>query len=303
MSNLDARLRVMDLFSGYQQVLSLSSPTVEAFGPVDVPTTLAKAGNDALAKLVDQFPERFPGFIASLPMSSPGAAIREAERAVQQLGAMGVQIYTSVNGHPIDQPEILEVFGRMVELGRPVWLHPIRPMNAPDYPTEDYSKFDLWWAFGWPHETSIAMGRLVFAGLFDRWPDLTVITHHAGGTVPMFEGRIKHGLSLLGSRNTPEMAAMVATDLVEQPLSAFRRFYVDTATFGSRGALECARDFFGIDKMLFASDMPFDPEQGAGFIRETLRSIQEMDLTAKERSAILKDNFETLMKRKSQICQ
>jgi aminocarboxymuconate-semialdehyde decarboxylase len=252
---------------------------------------------------VDQNPKRFPGFVASLPITNPAAAIQEAERAVQQLGAVGVQIYTSVNGQPVDRPETLEVFGCMAELSRPVWLHPIRSMNAADYPNEDFSKFDLWWAFGWPHETSLAMGRLAFAGVFDRWPELIVITHHAGGTIPMLEGRIEHGLSSLGTRNTPDLAAAVATELSERPISAFRRFYADTATFGSRAALECAREFFGIEKLLFATDMPFDPEQGVGFIRETLRSIHEMDLTATERSAILHGNFEKLTSWEPRVCQ
>ena len=122
----------------------------------------------------------------------------------------------------------------MAELGRPVWLHPLLTMATPDYPNESVSKYDLWWAFGWPHETSVAMGRLVFAGVFDRWPQLTVITHHGGGTIPMCEGRIEHGLTELGTRNGPDMAHAVATDLREPPLTAFHRFYADTATFGSR---------------------------------------------------------------------
>jgi len=140
------------------------------------------------------------------------------------------------------------------------------------------------------------MGRLVFAGLFDRWPNLTVITHHGGGTIPMLEGRIERGLSVLGTRNPPEMTEAVATDLTEQPISAFRRFYADTATFGSRGALQCACDFFGADKLLFATDMPFGPDQGVGLIRETLRCIDAIDLSDSERSTILEHGFQTLVK-------
>jgi len=303
MSDVGARFRVMDLFPGYRQILSLSSPPVEAFAAASGAIALAQIGNDALAKLVEQHSDRFPGFVASLPMTSLDAAIREAERAVLRLGAVGVQIYTSVNGHPIDRPETLEVFSKMAELGRPIWLHPLRPITAPDYPTETYSKYDLWWAFGWPHETSVAMGRIVFAGVFDRWPTLKIITHHAGGTIPMFEGRIEHGLATLGTRNAPEMDDSIVTNLAEPPLSAFHRFYADTATFGSSGALECAREFFGVDKLLFATDMPFDPEQGVRFIRETLRSIREMELTPTERSLILEGNFEKLANRESQVCK
>ena len=295
MSELDARLRVMDQFPGYRQVLSLSSPTIEALAMGASAVELARIGNDALAQLVAQRRDRFPGFIASLPMDQPEAAAREAERAIKELGAVGVQVYTSVRGQPLDRPETLALLGVLAELRRPIWLHPIRPMTAPDYAEEPVSKFDLWWAFGWPHETSLAMGRLVFAGVFDRWPELAIITHHVGGTIPLFAGRIEHGLSLLGTRNPPEHQAAVATTLQEPPLAAFRRFFADTASFGSRSALECGRDFFGTEKLLFATDMPFDPEQGTGFIRETLRAIEEMNLSAAERFAILEGNANRLL--------
>ncbi|MBA3482951.1 MAG: amidohydrolase family protein [Pirellulales bacterium] len=295
MSVLDARLRVMDEFPGYRQILSLSSPTIETLAPAQRGVDLARAGNDALAKLVEDRPDRFPGFIASLPMDSPEEAVREANRAVSNLGAVGVQIYTSVHGRPLDRPETLEIFGALAELKRPVWLHPIKAMSAADYPEETVSKYDLWWAFGWPHETSVAMGRLVFAGIFDRWPDLAVITHHVGGTIPLFAGRIDSGLSRLGTRNPPEHTSAVTTELKEPPLTAFRRFFADTASFGSRAALECGRDFFGVNKLLFATDMPFDPEQGPGYIRDTLRAIDDMQLAEPDRDAILEDNIRNLL--------
>jgi uncharacterized protein len=296
MTSVDARLRVMDQFPAYRQILSLASPTVEALAPGEGSVELARVGNDALATLVARWPDRFPGFIASLPMGQPDAALREAERAVEQLGAVGVQVYTSVNGQPLDRPEFLELFNVMAELDRLVWLHPIRAMTTPDYPTETLSKFDLWWAFGWPHETSLAMGRLVFAGVFDRWPNLAVITHHVGGTIPMFAGRIESGLSVLGTRSAPDQAWAVANELAEPPITAFRRFYADTASFGSRPALDCGRAFFGIEKLLFATDMPFDPEQGPGYIRDTIRAIHEMDLSGSERSAIFEDNIKRLLR-------
>lgn len=162
----------------------------------------------------------------------------------------------------------------------------------PDYPTESISKLDLWWAFGWPYDTSVAMMRLVCAGIFERWPDLAIITHHAGGLIPIMEGRIEFGLDYQCHRNPP--AAM--TMATHQPLSAsLRRFYADTASFGSRIPLEAARLFFGVERMLFASDMPFDPEEGPGFIRAGVRLLNDMDLTDSERRAILYDNARRLL--------
>jgi aminocarboxymuconate-semialdehyde decarboxylase len=293
LTDLGERLRVMDRFPGYRQILSLASPTVDTLGGEERAAELARVGNDALAATVAAHPERFPGFIASLPLSVPDSAAAEAERAVRQLGAVGVQLYSNVNGRPLDEPATLALIEHLAGLGCPLWLHPIRPLSFADYATESASRYDLWWAFGWPYETSVAMVRLALAGLFDRWPGLVVITHHVGGILPMMEGRIASGLDLEGKRNPPEL---VRTALRERPVEALRRFHADTASFGSRAAVECGRAFFGVGRLLFATDMPFDPEEGPGFIRDTLRVLAEMDLTAEQRRAVLSGNARRLLR-------
>ena len=295
LTDLEARFRVMDKFPGYRQTPSLVSPPLEFIaGPKDTPD-LARIANDAMGELIERHRDRFPGFVAALPMNHPDAAAAEAERATRSLGACGVQFFTNVSGHPLDEPESLTLLGRMAELDCPVWLHPARGMKVPDYPTEEHSKFELWWALGWPYETSLAMARLVFAGAFDRWPNLKIITHHVGGMIPMMEGRLGPGMELLGTRTPQECADVVTTSLSEPLLDALRRFYADTASFGSRSAIECGQAFFGTDKLLFASDMPFDPEGGAGYIRETLRAIKEMELSDSARAKILHGNAERLL--------
>lgn len=276
MGKLDERLRIMDEFPGYRQILSLASPTVESIATPGASPELARIGNDAQAEWVSLQPDRFPGFIASLPMNHPRAALTEARRSIEELGALGIQIYTHINGKAIDRPEVMELFELMSELDRPVWLHPLRASNVADYPDEAVSKYDIWWAFGWPHETSVCASRLVFAGVFDRWPDLKIITHHAGGTIPMMEGRIELGLEKLGTRYPPQHPEAAETVLREKPIDAFRRFYADTATFGSRNAIDCGTRFFGQDKMMFASDFPF-----AG-IRESLEAVEGMGSSLKE---------------------
>ena len=296
MSDVEARLKLMDGFRDYSQIISLSSPTVDMLAPGAGAATLARAANESMAALCQRHPSSFRGYIATVSVTDPLETCREAQRAILELGAVGIQLYTSVNGLPLDRPEFADVFACMAELRRPILLHPIRSINAPDYGSESRSKFDLWWAFGWPHETSIAMGRLVFAGVFDRWPELAIITHHVGGTIPMFAGRIESGLALLGSRNSPEDAWTITSDLKEPPLQAFKRFYADTASFGARSALECGREFFGLSHMLFASDMPFDPEKGQKYIRDTIRAIHDMQLDDSERSAIFEGNIKRLLR-------
>jgi len=295
MVDLEARLQLMDQFPGYSQILSLASPTIESLADPQGSPELARIGNDAMAAAVSKYKHRFPGFIASLPMNNPEAALTEISRAVEKLGAVGFQIYTNVNGQPVDKREYLQIFEAAGELRVPVWLHPVRSMMTADYSEESYSKYDLWWAFGWPYETSIAMGRLVFSGIFDRYPDLVVITHHVGGMIPMMRGRIESGLSLMGTRNPPELSEATDTNLKGLPLKAFQKFYADTASFGSREAIECGLAFFGADRLLFGTDMPFDPEEGIGYIRDTLNAIDEMALELEERKAILSGNAHRLL--------
>ena len=268
MSNLDERRRIMDSFEGYRQLLSLASPAPESIAGPSVSPELVRIGNDCLAEWCDRDPIRFPGFVASLPMNHPEAAILEARRALSELGAVGVQVYTHVNGLPLDRPEYLAVLEMLAQLNSPVWLHPLRSSRQSDYPDESISKFDLWWAFGWPHETSVCAGRLVFSGLFDRCPDLKIITHHAGGTIPMVEGRLDSGLAVLGTRYAPEEQQAAETPLQEPAIEAFRRFHADTATFGSRLGIEAAMAFFGSQQMYFATDFPF-----AG-IERSIRSVE-----------------------------
>ena len=296
LTDLELRFRIMDRFGDYVQVLTLASPPIELLGaPPDTPE-LARLANDGMAELVATYPGRFPAFVASLPMNNPDAALDEIDRATRELGATGVQIFSNVNGRPLDEPEFRPLFDRMAQLHLPIWLHPARGSRFADYQTEKRSRYDLWWVFGWPYETTIAMGRLVFAGIFDRHPDILIITHHTGGMLPFFEGRAGAGLDQLGSRTDDPDDALALGRIRRRPLDYFRMFYGDTALFGSRPGLECGVAFFGADRLLFGTDMPFDPEKGPGFIRETIRSIEEMDISAEDKMKIYQGNARRLLK-------
>src|SRR5260370_16641114 len=159
---------------------------MEAWAGPEKSPELAEIANDGLAELVAQHPNRFAGFIASLPMNNPAAAVKEIERAVKNLGAAGVQIFTNVNGRPLDEPDFLPIFEKVAELDVPLWVHPARGAGFPDYQTEKKSKFELWWVFGWPYETSVFMARMVFAGIFDRFPKIKIIPHHPAALFPYF---------------------------------------------------------------------------------------------------------------------
>jgi uncharacterized protein len=298
LTDLDLRFRIMDGFKDYVQVLTLASPPIEALGAPAKTPEFARLANDGMAELVAKHSDRFPGFVASVAMNNPEAALREIDRATTDLGATGIQIFTNINGRALDDPEFQPIFDKMAELNLPIWLHPTRGSGFADYQTEKRSRYDLWWVFGWPYETTIAMGRLVFAGIFDRHPNLLIITHHLGGMVPFFAGRAGFGLDQLGSRTEDPDDAAALGRIRRRPLDYFRMFYGDTALFGTRAGLECGLDFFGIDHLLFGTDMPFDPEKGPGFIRETIRSIEEMRVSDEDKTKIYEGNARRLLRLK-----
>ena len=196
--DLDTRLKVVEQFPDYAQILSLPAPTLETLsqGRPEVALELAKVGNDGLAELVAKHPKHFPGFLAQVPLTAGDAGVAEAERAINQLGAAGVQIYTNVGGKPLDRPEFEGFFAAMNKMAKPIWIHPERGASHPDYQDEKKSLYEVWWTFGWPYETSVAMSRLVFSKTLDKYPDLRIIAHHLGAMVPYHEGRVGPGWDL-----------------------------------------------------------------------------------------------------------
>ena len=288
--DLDARLRIMEAYEHYAQVLTQGAPAIEAIAGPDVTPELAKLANEEMAKLCARHPDTFLGFVASLPMNNPEAAAKEVDRAVGDLGATGIQMYTNVNGIPLDRPEFEAIFARMAELRLPIWLHPTRTPAVAEYVDEPRSYYDMWWAFGWPFETSVAMGRIVFGGMFDRYPDLTIITHHMGAMVPYFEGRVGPGLDDLGQRSDDPTDSEALGKLKKSPGEYFRMFYGDTALFGAAGAMRCGLEYFGADHVLFGTDMPF-----VGQISDTLNGIGKLGLSTEDRHAIMEGNARRLL--------
>ena len=289
MVDLDARLEVLEEFSGYRQIISLASPPTESLAPSNA-AELTQLANDELARTTTNGGTRICGFVAALPLNDVAASVKEARRAVEQLGAVGVQVFTSVLGRPLDDPEFQPLFQVMAELDCPVLLHPTRAKNVPDYPQENSSIYDLWWAIGWPHETTLALIRLAFSGIFDRLPNLKIIAHHVGGYLPMMGGRLGPGMDLLGTRIPPGATNHIKPPVDEPVLKACARFYADTASFGWQAAIECGKAFFGTERLLFATDMPFDSGGGPDYIRSTLAAIDAMELSDSERQKILSGN-------------
>jgi len=294
--DVDLRLAQLEEFGDdYRQVISLPAPPLEDIGEPALGREMAQLANEGLAGLVEERPERFAGWVAALPLGDVDDAIEEARRAVRELGAAGVQIYTNVAGVPWDDPRFAPFWDAMAELDAMTWVHPSRNVTWADYPTENRSRYEIWWALGWPHETSLFMARIAFSGLFDRHPGLRILTHHGGGTVPHLEGRIAGGWDQLGARTPADEHDDVANDLKRRPLDYFKMFYADTALFGAPNAIATALAFFGPERILFASDSPFDPERGPGYIRTTISDLESLDLENETRDRIYAGNAQRLL--------
>jgi uncharacterized protein len=294
--DVDARLSLLDEFAGLQQVLSLANPPLELIATPDKTPDLARLANDALADVCRKHPDRFPAFIAALPMNNIEASLAEIDRAVNALGARGIQIFTNVAGKPLSGAEFRPIFARMVEHDLPVWVHPMRGPNFPDYAGEQASEAEIWFSFGWPYETTAAMTRLIYSGLFDELPDLKIITHHMGGMIPYFAGKIGLGFRQIFFGTSERNPLAEEAGLKHKPMDYYKMLYADTALNGEIEPTRCGHAFFGTSSCLFATDAPFDCEQGRALIRGTIKAVEALPITPGRREMIFAGNARSLLR-------
>jgi aminocarboxymuconate-semialdehyde decarboxylase len=287
--DMDARMKLLDPFKDYGQIISLSAPAVEEVAEPALAAELARLGNDEQAELVRRHAGRFIAFVASVPMNNIDAACREVQRVVRDLGAVGIQLYTDAAGKPIDAPELLPLFDTIAAEGVPVWLHPTRGPEVADYPTEDESMYDIWQTLGWPYMTAVALWRLVLMGLWDRHPGLRMITHHQGGMIPFHPNRIKRALE----REAKAKAERTGVALKRPPLDYITALHHDTAMGGAPAPVRCGLELYGPDHVVFATDCPYNQIQWGYDLMNALA------LDAPSRKKIEEGNARGLMEKRA----
>lgn len=293
MYDLEHRFRIMDKFEGLMQVLTLSAPAVEEFADSKKAVEFAKLANDGMAELVRRHPDRFVAAVACLPMNNVDAALEEMDRAINDLKFRGIQMNTPIGDKPLDSPDFLPIYEKMSRYNLPIWIHPMRTVDFADYGSEKKSKYMIFHVFGWPYETAAAMTRLVFSGVFEKFPNLKFIVHHAGGMVPFLEQRI------IGAYDHAEMArgARYKQGLTKAPVDYYRgSFYYDTAIYGNTAGLMCTHAFCGAEQMLFATDFPYDSQFGERYTRQTIEAIEQMAVSGSDRKKILETNAKKLLR-------
>ena len=120
---------------------------------------------------MQKHPHRFAGCAAAVALHDLDGALAEIRRAMEELGAKGIQVYSNIGGRPLDEERFKPVFSMMDGYGLPIWLHPARPSRVTDYAAEERSRYEMWWARGWPYDTSGAMARRALGGRCDRHPE------------------------------------------------------------------------------------------------------------------------------------
>jgi predicted TIM-barrel fold metal-dependent hydrolase len=288
-----ARLEILDRNEVDVHVL-VPIPWLEAFPRVVHDRALApqfaRMMNDEIAAVVAAHPKRFRG-VALLASVDPDAMVAELTRCVKELGFVGAYLPVGPTAKRMDHPDFEPLYRAIVDLDVMLWLHPSRPPLA-DYADEKTSLYQVWQQMGWPYDTTAAMYRIVFSGVFERHPSIRIITHHHGGFVPYYQGGMR------GSWAASEEEGREVSDKVSRPyIDHFKKFYCDTACkdFVPK-VLELALDFFGPERMLFGSDTPFGAGDGQSFTGGALRSIEAMEIPPDTRRTILFANAQRILK-------
>jgi uncharacterized protein len=289
--DLDLRFKDMDEIGDYKQIISLPNPPIEDVAEGEAASNLARVANDAMADLSPSTPTvsrlRRRGQYARRRFLDPRGRARDQDGRARRAD---LHQYRRPSAGRAALPAVLRGDGA----ARPADLDSSRAHLGHDRLQGGAEvALRMWWCFGWPYETTIAMCRLVFDGLFDRHPGIKIVTHHlGGGMIPFFDGRIGPGMAVLGQRTVDEDYSKVLSSLKRPHLEYFKEFYGDTAMFGGTNGLQCGLDFFGADKVVFATDHPL------ATIPVHIKALDGMNLDAATRNKIMLSNAERLLKMK-----
>src|SRR5476649_44386 len=246
------RLEAMDEAGIDMSVLSVTTPGIQGVAEAEMAVDLARQVNDFLAGQIQKRPTRYAGF-AAVPMQDPAAAAIELERAIRQLGFKGALINGQTGGRYLDDQRFLPFWERVHDLDVPVYLH---PGELPDHPALFAGRPELngpVWA--WTADSGGHALRLVFSGLFKRFPRLKIILGHMGETLPYLLWRLDSRFDLQVGRALPPE---------EQPSAIIKRhFVITTSGVFDPGPLSFAVSAMGEDSVMFSVDYPYEDSKAA----------------------------------------
>ena len=265
MTDVSRRLEDMDRVGIDVEVVSLSTPNV-FFADARHQPEIARIVNDAYAELISLHPARFKGF-ASIPMDDPEAALKELQRAIDELKLNGVILLSNLGGKPLTAPEYRPFFAEANRRKLCILLHPMLPANA-----GPFREYVLGPIVGFMFDTTLAVARMCFDGLLQEFPDISWIVAHLGGAVPYLMERMDNGW-----RDFPECRAKID----ELPSTYLKKLYYDTVTF-SPYTLAMVRDLVGTGHMVMGSDYP----HLLGSIDRAISSIEALEIPEEDKRQI-----------------
>lgn len=271
MFDIGERLRQMDRKKIDVRVLSLSTPNVYLWDEV-TQVKITRDINDALSRICRQHPDRFFG-LASLPLKNVEASLEELDRGINELGMKGVAIGSNIDGQALDDPRFEPLWKRIDALRLPVFEHPMFP------DTSNLRDYELPLRVGLIFDTTLVATRLIYSGIFERYPNFPYIMAHTGGALLMILERLDNGYRLF-----PDCRKHIS----RLPSEYAARLFYDTTAFG-RSALEFAIKSVGPSQILFGTDDPF--------IDASASHVEQLSLSDRDRDAIMGANAKRLLDR------
>lgn len=249
-TDVAAKLRDMDEAGIAMTGLSINDPGPELFGAEG--PAVARLVNDYVADIARKHPGRFFGLMV-LPLQNIGESLKEMERCAGTLGMKGILLYSNLAGKWPDEPQFRPMFEQAVKLDLPVLLHPAYPMTY-----EATKGYTMAAGLGLMFDTTIALARIILAGILDQYPALKLVCPHVGGTLPYLIGRLDHQTQVLKRG---------AENIKRPPSEYLKQVWLDTVSPIAL-AIRYGIDFAGEDRMLYASDHPWvDPKMITGLVK------------------------------------
>ena len=281
--DVERRIEHMDRLGIDVHVLSIPAPGADRFVG-DGAVSLARKANDALAALCRRYPNRFAGLF-TLPTFSTQAALDELSRAVNELGLKGFGCFTNLNSRALDHEDLFPIYERLAGLKLPVYLHPTAPLATEAVGLDIMPTL----IFGWAFDSTVAMTRLVYGRVLERFPEIDFVVADVGGVLAFFAQRAVN----IYTGRTEEIRRRYG--LKENPLDSLRKFYVDSADHPA-STLKCVYDFFGADHMVLGTNYPYGPEEGCVLVKNSLKAVNGLGLGGEEREKILGGNAAKILR-------
>lgn len=241
-----------------------------------------KSVNGFNAELGQKYPERLFPFATAIPLAD-GGFLKETERAIRQYGMRGIGVPSSVRGEYLDSERAYPFYEMVCELGVPIFVHPpMVPVGA-----DKMDKYRLMETLGRPFDTTLTISRMVFSGVFEKFPKLKAVFAHLGGCITLLPGRLERSYQL---RDLPHYGPWGGDALAKAPSEYLKQIYVDSMCFWPP-ALRCAIDLVGADHVLLGSDTP--PLEWP--LTNSVRMIEDLEISQEEKAQILGGNAQVLL--------